>query len=137
MSKTEAEILAAYESRCAKLASYASSAGITLKKGPKTEITVSAASGSVVFPIASDPRDWIELKPEAAFYSRMLDVKSWRNVRFEAATNGTSPDAVDVRAELPSFLKEAGAEAERGRALAKLLGGEEKLDALLAHVETS
>ena len=125
MSKTEADILAAFESRCAALATYASSNGISLAKGPNNAITVSAGSKSVVFPIASHPRDWVKLKPEAAFYSRMLDVKSWRNVRIETIE------------EIPSLAREAGAENDRRKALAQMLGGDEKLDALLAHVEAS
>ena len=131
---TEAELLAAFETRCTALASYATSHGISLRKGPANNLTVSAGSSSVVFPIVSDPRDWVKLKPEAAFYSRMLDVKSWRNVKLDTIADAPA-GGVDVRAELPSFLKEADAESDRRRALANLLGGEANLDALLAHVE--
>jgi hypothetical protein len=112
----------AFQARCTQVAAIIEQTGATVAKAPKEFAVVVARGGaSVSFPIVTDPRDWRETTPDEALYAALTDLFAWASAHTDDAVVATL-DATE-KEELPAIRRDLGAEVERLRALAQIVGG--------------
>jgi hypothetical protein len=121
-----------YVARCLRVAAAARSNGLTLTKHDKPpSIEVSRDATSVSFPIVTDDRLWRETTVEEAFYSVLIDARSWAGVDLSDSIVVSLPDDLE-KSEVSLMKRDQGVERERMATLTQMLGGEEQLSALYA-----
>jgi hypothetical protein len=114
------------------VAAAARNKGLTLAKHDKPpSIVVSRDAKSVSFPIVTDDRLWRETTVEEAFYSVLIDARSWASVDLTDAIVVSLPDDVEKN-EVSLIKHDQGVERERMATLTDMLGGESELAALYA-----
>ncbi len=114
----------AFQARCSQVAAVVEQTGATVAKAPKDfAVIVSRGDASVTFPIVSDQRDWRETTAEEALFAALTDLFAWASAKTDDATI-TTLDATE-KTEVPLVRRDLGAEVERLRALAQIVGGME------------
>ncbi len=126
-----------YDARCLRVASAAASQGVSFSKSDrrgKRSLEVSGNGRSIAFPIVTDERTWRETSVEQAFYSVLLDARSWSSAHVDAACLATF-GADDERAEVPVIRTDFSERLARIEGLAAIVGGRAQLEDLLQSVD--